>query len=136
MREGWVEDDYLILFDTSELEPVSNSYTFAGLLPGYRLIGLRGWDDFIVEDVAGDLFTLPTIPVDARYLAPFQLPGADQALTADERFSGKIKWYVKPLVFGGDPSSHENQTWVTHEQHAQLIRYWNQMYRSMKANNR
>jgi hypothetical protein len=41
---------------------------------------------------------------------------------------------VKPLIFGGDPSSHENQTWITHEQHAQLVRYWNDMYRSLKAN--
>ncbi len=136
MREGWVEDHYLVLFDADELDPVVDSYTFASLLPGYRLLGFRSWDDFIVDDGTGNLFTLPTIPVDAKYLAPFQLPGADQTWTADERFTGKIKWYVKPLVFGGDPSSPENQTWVTHEQHSQLVRYWNEMYRSMKANSR
>lgn len=133
MQEGCVGDDYLILFDADELEARAESYTFSSLLPGYKPLGLRGWDDFIVDDGAGHLFTVPTIPVEAQYLTPFLLPGADRAWATDERFSGKIKWYVKPLIFGGDPS-HENQMWVTHDQHSQLVRYWNDMYRSMKAN--
>jgi len=24
----------------------------------------------------------------------------------------RIKWYVKPLIFGGDPNEKENVTWV------------------------
>lgn len=134
MREGWVGEDYLILFDAGELEAVAESYAFPSLLPGFKLLGLRSWDDFIVDDGAGNLFTVPTIPVQSEYLAPFQLPGVDRVWTVDERFSGRIKWYVKPLIFGGEPSLHENQTWITPEQHAQLVRYWNDMYRSMKAN--
>jgi hypothetical protein len=134
MREGWVGEDYLILFDAGELEAVTVNYTFPGLLPGFKLLGLRSRDYFIVDDGAGNLFTVPTIPVHAEYLAPFQPPGVDQVWTVDERFSGRIKWYMKPLIFGGDPSSHENQAWITHEQHAQLVRYWNDMYRSLKAN--
>ena len=133
MREGWVEDDYLILFDGNELETRADNYMFSSLLPGYKLLGLRAWHHFIVDDSAGNLFTVPTIPVDEQYLAPFRLPGVDRAWTTDERLSGKVKWYVKPLILGGD-ASDENQTWVTHDQHAQLVRYWNDMYRSMKAN--
>ena len=38
---------------------------------------------------------------------------------------GKIKWYVKALVFGGDPQSALNVIWVTHDQHAELVKYWN-----------
>ena len=136
MREGWVGDDYLILFEGEELESVSARYAFPDLLPGYRLVGLRGWDDFIVDDNAGHLSTVPTVPVNATYLAPFRLPAADKVWKTDEQFRGKIKWYVKPLVFGGDPSSPQNQAWITHDQHAQLVRYWNNMYRSMKANSR
>lgn len=133
MREGWVGDDYLILFDTGELEAVAESYTFSRLLPGYTLLGLRNWEEFVVDDGGGNRFTVPTIPVDAEHLAPFQAPGADQVWAADERFNGKIKWYLKPLVFGGDPASHENQAWITRDQHAQLVRYWNDMYHSVKA---
>jgi hypothetical protein len=74
------------------------------------------------------------MPLSTAYIAPFQLPGVDQIWTSDPQFRGKVKWYVKPLVFGGDPSSHENQTWIDHDQHAQLVRYWNDVYRSLQAN--
>ncbi len=133
MREGWVEGDYLILFDADELAAASASYSFFELLPGYKLLGLRGWDDFVVENNKGRFFTVPTVPVCAKYLAPFQLPVHERDLTADEQFIGKIKWYVKPVIFGGDPSSHQNQIWVDHSRHAQLVRYWNKMYRSITA---
>ena len=36
----------------------------------------------------------------------------------DECFVGKIKWYINPIVFGGDPKAEDNITWVSHEQHA------------------
>jgi hypothetical protein len=41
----------------------------------------------------------------------------------DFRYSGKIKWYIKPIVFDGDPNPGENLTWVNHEKHAQLVRW-------------
>jgi hypothetical protein len=134
MREGWVGDDYLILFEADEQQVASANYSFHELLPGYNLLGLRGWDDFIVDDNAGHLFTVPTVPVSTTDLAPFQVPGFDQVWTVDEQLRGKIKWYVKPLVFGGDPSSNQNQAWINHDQHAELVRFWNNTYRSMKAN--
>ncbi|HEX8713606.1 MAG TPA: hypothetical protein VF730_17145 [Terracidiphilus sp.] len=133
MREGWVGEEYLILFEADELQNAPARYSFPELLPGYTLLGLRSWDEFSVHDNTGHLFTVPTVPVSAIHLVPFQAPGVDQVWTADERFSGKIKWYLKPLVFGGDPLSQQNQTWISHDQHAQLVRYWNNMYRSMNA---
>jgi hypothetical protein len=131
MREGWNTDDYLILFDQDEISAASEKYSISTLLPGYEVVGLRGWDDFIVRNREGQIFTVPTIPVDAKYLASFQLPESSRELQTDERFLGKIKWYVKPPVFGGDPSQGENLIWVNHEQHAQLVRYWNDAYRSI-----
>lgn len=132
MREGWLGKDYLILFEPPELTQVSENYSFANLLPGYKLVGLRGWDDFIVEDGEGKLFTVPTVPVDRKYLAPVQLP-VFKELEADRQLEGKIKWYLKPLVFGGDPSTHQNQVWISHNQHSQLVRYWNGVYQSVNA---
>lgn len=134
MREGWVGDDYLILFETDEQQVASAKYSIPELLPGYRLLGLRGWDDFIVEDDAGHLFTVPTVPAITAHLNPFRLPRVDQVWMADERLRGKIKWYLKPLVFGGDPSSEQNRIWIDLDQHAQLIRYWNDVYRSARPN--
>jgi hypothetical protein len=50
-------------------------------------------------------------------------------METDSRFTGRIKWYIKPVVFGGDPNPGENVTWVTHEQHAELVAWWNRKYR-------
>jgi hypothetical protein len=130
MREGWNSEDYLILFDEDEIRAASEKYSISTLLPGHEVVGLCGWDDFIVRDREGRISTVPTVPVDTKHLASFQLPESSGKLRTDERFLGKIKWYVKPIVFGGDPSHGENLIWVNHEQHAQLVRYWNNAYRS------
>jgi hypothetical protein len=53
-------------------------------------------------------------------------------LRPDERFMGKIKWYTKPIVFGGDPSSEENMIWVDIVTHQELVRWWNQKYQEVQ----
>jgi hypothetical protein len=131
MTEGWFGDDHLILFDESEIALASGRYAISQPLPGYQVIGLRGWDDFILRDSAGRTFTVPTVPAIAEYLSPYALP-AGSILSPDGRFRGKIKWYLKPIVFGGDPNLGENVIWVSHEQHADLVKFWNDRYRDLK----
>jgi hypothetical protein len=53
MREGWYGEEYLVLFDASEVSEASVRYDIASSLPGYEVLGLRGWDDLIVRDTAG-----------------------------------------------------------------------------------
>jgi hypothetical protein len=98
------------------------------------LLGLRGWDDFIVQDAAGNTFCVATVPADPQYLEPYPEPDLQAALNADSRFGGRIKWYVKPVVFGGDSAPGPNLNWVDHQQHAQLIKWWNDQYRSQREN--
>ena len=130
-NEGWLGEDYLVLFDEPQRAAMSDAYGIGDLLPGYRLIGLRGWDDFIVEDTHGHHFTVPTVPSIADHLKPFDL-NRESSLRTDERLVGKIKWYVQPLVFSGDPSAPENVVWVDQAQHAQLVKWWNAKYAEMK----
>jgi hypothetical protein len=134
MNEGWLNDEYLILFSGSEIEDASKKYGIAQTLLGYTVLGLLGWDDFIVRDPSGKTYSVPTVPIDKKYLKEHKLPQT-VTLEADGRFKEKIKWYVKPLVFGGDPNDEENLTWVTHEQHAQLVVWWNNQYRALKEQN-
>jgi hypothetical protein len=69
MREGRLGDDYLVLFFSgSEISSATDKYGFETLLPGFEVLGLRGWDDFVVRDRAGKCFSIPTVPVDPRYL--------------------------------------------------------------------
>jgi hypothetical protein len=136
MTEGWRDEEYVVLFDKEEVAAASERYQIEQWLPGYQVMGLRGWDDFIVRDGHGGSFTVPTVPVDSQYLAPFGVPAPGVRLKADARYTGKIKWYIKPLVFGGDPQLAENVTWVDYEQHGQLVRWWNDQYRAARSGQR
>jgi hypothetical protein len=133
MREGWHNDDYLVLFDEAEISAATNRYAISESLPGYEVVGLCGWDDFVVRDSAGQTYTIPSVAPEERHLSRFLPPNDQTALQGDDRFVGKIKWYVKPILFGGSPDLAENVTWVNHEQHSQLVRWWNQKYRELKA---
>ena len=132
MAEGWNGKDYLVLFNDEEAQSASQRYDIAALLPGYRIVGLYFWDDFIVKDEHGVTYALPAVPCDSAELARFQIPAADH-LVPDSRFTGKIRWFIKPIKFGGDPTASENTTWVSLAQHADYVRWWNALYRDLTA---
>ena len=133
MIEGWYGSDHLILFNEAEIASAADRYALSQFLPGYKVMGLRGWDDFILQDSSGATYCAPTVPAVAEHLSAYALPSTPGMLRQDDRFQGKIKWYVKPIVFGGDPQSEANVIWVNHDQHAQLVKYWNDLYRSRKG---
>jgi hypothetical protein len=133
MNEGWYGDEYLILFDPSEISSASIRYGIAEYLSGYEIVGLRGWDDFILRDSRGKTYSVPPVPLDPEYISPFQLPRPLPKVQPDPRTKGKIKWYVKPIVFGGDPNLGDNVFWVDHKKHGQLVKWWNQKYFELKG---
>ena len=129
MREGWCNDDYWALCgDQTEAEHLTALYGLAQYLPGYSIVGLKGWDDFIVVDGESQYFTVPTVPLDRTNVAPFRFPGEALRLESDERFGKKIKWYVKPIRFGGDPSAKENMVWLSLDEHVEAVKWWNKFY--------
>lgn len=132
MIEGWHNGEYLVILSQGESAEAAGRYKFEQFLPGFSLVGLRGWDDFIVRNQAGIAFTLPAVPLEASSAEPFSLPES-LVLDPDARFAGKVKWYLKPLVFGGSAQDNANLAWVTHEQHAALVTWWNEQYKSLKA---
>jgi hypothetical protein len=73
------------------------------------------------------------VPMIPQYLAAWTLPPYSALLEPDLRFTGKIKWYTKPIVFGGDPSDPSNTLWISHEQHMQLVTWWNLQYREVRV---
>jgi hypothetical protein len=129
MREGWCNDDYWLLCeDQREAEALTTTYGLADYLPGYFIVGLKGWDDFILCDREGQYFLASTVPLERGSLAPFQFPSASLRLESDDRFTGKIKWYVKPIRFGGDPTAKENMAWLSLDEHVQAVRWWAKFY--------
>lgn len=130
MIEGWHINEYWTLFENpEEAERAANSYGISEYLPGYRLVGLLNWDDFVIADAEGKHFKIATVPLEPREMTPFDFQVDPKAIEWDGMFEGKIKWYVKPLVFGGDAEAKDNLAWVTPEQHVEVVRWWAGFYR-------
>jgi hypothetical protein len=56
--------------------------------------------------------------MDSQYLAPWTMPDNAAPLEPDLRFTGKIKWYTKPLIFGGDASDPQHTLDLASATHA------------------
>ncbi|MBB5035604.1 hypothetical protein [Prosthecobacter vanneervenii] len=133
MIQGWCQKDYFILFeDQAEASLMTERYAVNSFLPGYILVGIKSWDDFILCDADNNLYTVPTIPLAAKELCPCSLEIDSAGLRADTQVADKIKWYIQPIIFGGDPKPGENMTWVTLDQHIDLVKWWNNQYRSLQ----
>lgn len=130
MREGWLNDDYIILFEPSEIERFTRAYEIDRANSRWRLVGLLNWNDFILTDDVGVAFAIPTVPIDEKYREPCDLPSSE-VLRADRAMAGKIRWHATPLIFGGDPRSDDNVSWVTLDEHVQLVVWWNNLYRDV-----
>jgi hypothetical protein len=128
--EGWCGENYFILFSEADAVAQAGRYGMTNMLAGFHLIGLRAWDDFIVKSQTGLVFRVPAVPCDSNHPEPRHIPDADELVT-DDRFTGKVKWYLKPIAFGGDPSQGDNLIWVTRDQHCELVRWWNGLYRDL-----
>lgn len=133
MIEGWHGDDYLILFDEAESRDFSTRYEIERYLPGHLVVGLIGWEDFILAGPEGKLLTVPAVPLDAAFLAPLAIRIDASRLERDERFAGKIRWRVQPIVFGCDPVGQDNVHLVTVADHVEFVKWWNDLYRDVRG---
>jgi hypothetical protein len=129
MKEGWFNDNYWAICETpQEAKDITVLYGLTDYLPGYSIVGMKGWDDFILADWESQYHIIPVLPLDRKYLKPFHFPAQTFRLEKDERFTRKIKWYVQPTVFGGDPSSEGNILWLSLDEHAKAVKWWNKLY--------
>lgn len=136
MKDGWFNQEYFSLYETNEEATSATArYELPGYLPGFFVVGLKFWDDFILCDTEGRYYTVPTVPLAREELKAFSFPAEPLKLRADPKFAGKIKWYIQPIVFGGSPSTQENMAWVSHDQHVEVVVYWNKLYRDLKKPN-
>ena len=135
MITGWLDRDYLTLFD-DQIEAIQKTqeYGITDVIANFTLIGLISWDDFILKDKNGAIFSVPTVPLDQQFLKPINLVIDQTKIKADSSIQDKIKWYIQPIVFGGSPTSNENIAWIDIEQHIQAVRFWNQKYKMIKGN--
>ena len=124
--EGWIDDEYFSMFSEQFAKAFSLQCHFAHFLPGMSLVGLRSWDEFIAVGDGNKVYAVPTVLLSVTYAQPFTMPDISR-LEPDRRYTGRVKWYVKPLLFGGRADEPSNVTWISYEEHAELVAYWNAM---------
>lgn len=129
MVEGWFDDDYLMLFDGAEAEEATRGYGVTHVIPGARVIGLKNWDELILDD-GGGAFSVPAVPLNPAARRGCPLP-PHASLQPDTRFGGLILWHIKPVAFGGDAEDEGNMTWVSHTRHRELVVWWNTLHTSV-----
>jgi len=131
MKSGWLNDNHYNLFDSIEIENLTSKYELEKYIPNYKLIGLIGWDDFIIFK-NNFYYKIPTVPIYEKYLEEIEMIDYLIELENEKENQNKIKWYTKPLIFGGDPCDPKNIKWINIEQHSQLVSYWNKIYFNIK----
>lgn len=97
MIQGWLQDIHISLFPQDSCEQIAGSYGLSEALPGYSLIGLLGWDDFLLKSDSG-LYTCPTVPIDPKYLQTIDIKIDTGDLRPDPELNDRIKWYITPLI--------------------------------------
>jgi len=91
MVEGWDNDNYFVLFDAPEIDLASAAYGIERWLPGYKVIGLKSWDDLLVKDGGNGVYTVPTVPLAREHLASCPSVPRGDVLSRDARFNNKLK---------------------------------------------
>jgi len=79
----------------------------------------------------GQTWRVPTVPLVREYMTPMHGSVGPTELEPDDRFIGRIKWYITPIVFGGDPVSSDNIMWVDIATHQKLVWFWNRKYQEL-----
>lgn len=133
MIEGWHDEDYLNLFDEAESGRMGRLYALGDSFADYQIPGLIGWDEFILCDSRGELFRVSTVLAVVGDMKPLTIEIDPLRVVPDARFTDRVKWYVRPIVFGGNPERGDNIAWITLDQHVELVRWWNSKYAEMKC---
>jgi len=130
MIKAYTKENEILLFDSDKVSQISSEYCLDKVLPDHQIIGLIDWDDFLIVDKNNKTFQVPTVPIDTQYLNSFEC----EVVKEEEVKEELIKWYVTPLIFGGDPSSSENINFIDIETHIKLVVWWNNKYQEIKKN--
>lgn len=140
-REGWLADEYVRIYSASLRKDIASLYGFNEFLPDYELWGSWGCDALCLG-FDSKLYCVPWIPLSEThrqeaYPSVEALNSALQSLHAAtptyEHF-GKEVHFITPIVFGGQPGDDANITMIDQDAHAQICRYWNNLYARLHKN--
>jgi hypothetical protein len=140
-REGWMGTHYVRFYRYEELLGLNQAYQIANYNPALFMFASDGYGEAYAFCIGGDeivKFPLIPIPADTADLIAsgfgafvHELNASGPASTLDEATVGKELHLIKPLCFGGDWKDQANRALVDPVQYAELVTYWNKLYRDL-----
>ncbi|MFN3151104.1 hypothetical protein [Bremerella sp.] len=137
-QEGFIGRQYLRLYRCSELISLNEAYQVRNYNPDLFLFGADGYGEaFAFVFGTNTIVKIPLIPIPLDK-ADFVAEGFEEFLKRlaqsgespelDDSQIGLEIHLKQPLCLGGDFRDPDNRVLVTPSKHAELARYWNQLY--------
>jgi hypothetical protein len=148
--EGFIGDNYLILWKTEELSKFHRECEIDQYAPSLLLIGSDGGGEgygFDTRDATMPVVRVPFVGLDLRYVTPVATSFTDllvqlgkrrlttsntSAQHGQARPIGLELFEITPVILGGDPIDLKNKTWLSRQQHIEAVRYWNRVIRELR----
>ncbi|WP_218191712.1 SMI1/KNR4 family protein [Pseudomonas sp. B28(2017)] len=143
--EGWLGEDYFILWRADDLVSLNHKYEVEHYAPGIFLFGSTGSGDAWGFDLRANPPTVVRIPfvgmaaghvetVANSFSELLQLSASHPtpSLKPASEHAGMELFEIQPIIFGGDPVDPANKEWKSREEHIQLVRFWNQTLEKAK----
>src|SRR4051812_12487051 len=149
--EGFVGQSYFRLYPVENLAKLNAAFGVQEFAPGLVIFGSNGGGEAFAFDMrtsAPGVVQLPFIPMAYEYIierspsfADFLVrmarpdPGDHRTLPThiNPDTLGKEIHEITPIVFGGSPTDPANKAYLTTEQYAEYVVWWNRTYRNVRS---
>lgn len=144
-REGFLGQQYFRIYRPQELRALNDAYEIGARRPGLVMVASDGYGEgfgFLHRNPEVLKFPLIPLPIEGEntdviatsFEVFVRLHAATPATMKPNPSCVGMEVHLKqPLCFGGDWRSSENQVLVPPLQHAELVSYWNTLYRKLLA---
>lgn len=162
--EGFVGDEYFILWRAADLMLYNEAYEVTKHAPGLFIFGSNGGGEayaFDLRDPGVPVVRVPFVGMSLDFaeviaenfeqlLEEFQRVAEEQSEDDEaEKPHGENNtsqpldrprdmeiWDIKPIMLGGDPEDPKNKTSLDRKSHIQAVRYWNKVISDLRSKQR
>ena len=145
--EGFIGDNYCRLYPLDELVSLNESFSVKEFAPEFFIFGSNGGGEAFAFDIAKSPYAIvkiPFIPMDLDFIAligqtvgeffsSFSTSEKEVLHEINRDLIGKEIHERHPVVFGGDPIDPKNKAYVPTKNYAELVVFWNKIWRSRKT---
>ncbi len=147
--EGFVGEEYVILWAVEELAEMQQSYQVVSFAPGLLIFGSNGGGEafgFDTRLLSRKVVKVPFVGMSWEYaepvgdaflafLANLHSTGSNQyPRLSNPDCQGKEVFEITPVILGGSPTDPSNKMILGRREHIQAVAHWNGVIKGMRAN--